>query len=128
MKLHPLALRRPRWSWRLAGASAGARPDSHRRLPRTVFPFATAVAEHFGQAGKFKAPVIESTGTGGGFKLFCAGVGGDDTPDIANASRKIKASESRDLRQERRDATSSRSRSATTASSSPTPRTAPPSA
>jgi phosphate transport system substrate-binding protein len=58
----------------------------------TVFPFSTAVAEQFGKAGNFKTPVVESTGTGGGFKLFCAGVGVDD-PDISNASRKIKASE-----------------------------------
>jgi phosphate transport system substrate-binding protein len=57
----------------------------------TVFPFATAVAEHFGR-GQFKTPKVESTGTGGGLKLFCAG-SGVDTPDIANASRAIKASE-----------------------------------
>jgi phosphate transport system substrate-binding protein len=57
----------------------------------TVFPFATAVAEHIGQ-GQFKTPKVESTGTGGGFKLFCAGTG-DDTPDITNASRAIKAAE-----------------------------------
>src|SRR5262245_43385080 len=58
----------------------------------TVFPFSTAVAEQFGKMGKFKTPVVESTGTGGGFKLFCAGVGVDD-PDISNASRAIKDSE-----------------------------------
>jgi phosphate transport system substrate-binding protein len=58
----------------------------------TVYPFATAVAESFGRAGKFKTPIVESTGTGGGLKLFCAGVG-VETPDIANASRRIKASE-----------------------------------
>jgi phosphate transport system substrate-binding protein len=58
----------------------------------TVFPFTTAVAENFGKAGKFKTPVVESTGTGGGMKLFCAGVG-EDTPDITGASRKIKDSE-----------------------------------
>jgi phosphate transport system substrate-binding protein len=58
----------------------------------TVFPFSTAVAEQFGKAGAFKTPVVESTGTGGGFKLFCAGVGVDD-PDITNASRPIKESE-----------------------------------
>jgi phosphate transport system substrate-binding protein len=57
----------------------------------TVFPFSTAVAEHFGR-GKFKTPKVESTGTGGGLKLFCAG-SGVDTPDLANASRAIKASE-----------------------------------
>jgi phosphate transport system substrate-binding protein len=58
----------------------------------TVFPFATAVAEHFGQMGKFGAPVVESTGTGGGMKLFCEGVG-ENTPDITNASRRIKDTE-----------------------------------
>ncbi|PWR18329.1 substrate-binding domain-containing protein [Zavarzinia compransoris] len=58
----------------------------------TVFPFTTAVAEAFGKAGAFKTPVVESTGTGGGLKLFCAGVG-EDQPDITNASRRIKASE-----------------------------------
>ena len=40
----------------------------------TVYPYATVVAETFGKTGKFKTPVIESTGTGGGMKLFCAGV------------------------------------------------------
>jgi phosphate transport system substrate-binding protein len=58
----------------------------------TVFPFSTAVAEAFGRAGGFKTPVVESTGTGGGIQLFCAG-NGLDTVDIANASRRIKASE-----------------------------------
>jgi phosphate transport system substrate-binding protein len=58
----------------------------------TVFPFSTAVAEAFGRAGGFKTPVVESTGTGGGIQLFCSGVG-LDTADIANASRRIKASE-----------------------------------
>jgi len=58
----------------------------------TVYPFATAVAERFGKTTKFKTPVIESTGSGGGLKLFCAGVG-VGYPDITNASRRIKASE-----------------------------------
>jgi phosphate transport system substrate-binding protein len=58
----------------------------------TVFPFATAVAERFAQKGSFPAPVVESTGSGGGIKLFCSGVG-DDTPDIANSSRRIKDTE-----------------------------------
>lgn len=58
----------------------------------TVYPFATVAAENFGKKTSFKTPKIESTGTGGGFKLFVAGVG-VDTPDIANASRPIKASE-----------------------------------
>ena len=58
----------------------------------TVFPFSTAVAERFGQTSKFKTPVVESTGSGGGMKLFCAGLG-EATPDITNASRRIKQSE-----------------------------------
>jgi phosphate transport system substrate-binding protein len=58
----------------------------------TVYPFTTAVAESFGKATGMKTPVVESTGTGGGLKLFCAGAG-DDTPDFANASRPIKKDE-----------------------------------
>ncbi len=58
----------------------------------TVFPFSTAVAEQFGKTTRFKTPVVESTGSGGGLKLFCDGVG-LDTPDITNSSRRIKASE-----------------------------------
>ncbi|MCG6863437.1 MAG: PstS family phosphate ABC transporter substrate-binding protein [Chromatiaceae bacterium] len=58
----------------------------------TVYPFATTVAEHFGKSTSFKTPKIESTGSGGGLKLFCAGVGVDH-PDITNASRAIKPSE-----------------------------------
>jgi phosphate transport system substrate-binding protein len=58
----------------------------------TVYPFATVVAEQFGKTTDFKTPKIESTGSGGGLKLFCAGLG-PDHPDITNASRAIKASE-----------------------------------
>ena len=58
----------------------------------TVYPFATTVAEQFGKTTKFKTPVIESTGSGGGLKLFCSGVGAEH-PDITNASRAIKKSE-----------------------------------
>ena len=58
----------------------------------TVYPFSTVVAETFGKKTKFKTPKIESTGSGGGFKLFCSG-NGIDTPDITNASRRIKISE-----------------------------------
>ena len=58
----------------------------------TVYPFVTVVAEEFGKNTKFKTPVIESTGTGGGFKLFCAGTG-DGHPDLSDASRAIKKSE-----------------------------------
>jgi phosphate transport system substrate-binding protein len=58
----------------------------------TVYPFATVVAEQFGKTSGFKTPKIESTGSGGGLKLFCAGVGVNH-PDITNASRRIKSSE-----------------------------------
>ena len=58
----------------------------------TVFPFATVVAERFGRGTEFKTPKVESTGSGGGLKLFCDGVGVDH-PDITNASRAIKQSE-----------------------------------
>jgi phosphate transport system substrate-binding protein len=61
----------------------------------TVYPFTTAVAEQFGKTAGFKTPVVESTGTGGGMKLFCAGVGADH-PDFTNASRQIKKSEFED--------------------------------
>ena len=58
----------------------------------TVYPFATVVAEQFGKTTRFKTPKSESTGSGGGLKLFCAGVGVEH-PDITNASRRIKRSE-----------------------------------
>jgi phosphate transport system substrate-binding protein len=58
----------------------------------TVYPFATAVAEQFGRASKFKTPKIEPTGSGGGIKLFCNGIGVQH-PDIVNSSRRITASE-----------------------------------
>jgi phosphate transport system substrate-binding protein len=58
----------------------------------TVYPFATVVAERFGKGSEFRTPKVESTGSGGGLKLFCDGVG-VDYPDITNASRAIKQSE-----------------------------------
>jgi phosphate transport system substrate-binding protein len=58
----------------------------------TVYPFTTAVAEQFGKASGGKTPVVESTGTGGGFKIFCEGVGADKA-DASNASRRIKVGE-----------------------------------
>ena len=76
----------------LVPASAGARDQIRIVGSSTVYPFATVVAEAFGRGGKFKTPIVESTGTGGGLKLFCSGVGVQD-PDIATASRRIKASE-----------------------------------
>jgi phosphate transport system substrate-binding protein len=80
------------------GAAAGtaeARDQIRIVGSSTVFPFSTAVAEQFGKSSGFKTPVVESTGTGGGFKLFCAGVGVDH-PDVSNASRAIKDSEKKD--------------------------------
>lgn len=74
------------------GGAAQARDQIRMAGSSTVYPFATSVAEQFGKSGKFKTPVVESTGTGGGFKLFCSGVGPDFT-DISNASRAIKSSE-----------------------------------
>jgi phosphate transport system substrate-binding protein len=76
----------------VVAAPAGARDRIRIVGSSTVYPFATVVAEEFGRHSQFKTPIIESTGSGGGIKLFCAGVG-DATPDIANASRRIKASE-----------------------------------
>ena len=58
----------------------------------TVYPFTTTVAENFGKTSGMKTPVVESTGTGGGMKLFCSGAG-EDTPDMTNASRAMKKSE-----------------------------------
>jgi phosphate transport system substrate-binding protein len=58
----------------------------------TVYPFSTVVAERFGRGTEFKTPKVESTGSGGGLKLFCDGVG-VDYPDVTNASRAIKMSE-----------------------------------
>ncbi|MEL7128012.1 MAG: substrate-binding domain-containing protein [Pseudomonadota bacterium] len=58
----------------------------------TVAPFASTVAEQFGAATRYQTPIVETTGTGGGFKVFCEGAG-PSTPSIANASRRITASE-----------------------------------
>ena len=76
-----------------AFASAATARDQIRSVgSSTVYPFTTAVAEQFGKAGGGKTPVVESTGTGGGMKLFCAGVG-IAHPDITNASRAMKKGE-----------------------------------
>jgi len=74
------------------GYSAQAREQIRAVGSSTVYPFATVVAEEFGTKTDFRTPIIESTGTGGGFKLFCGGVG-EDFPDVENASRPIKDSE-----------------------------------
>ncbi|MEQ1698289.1 MAG: PstS family phosphate ABC transporter substrate-binding protein [Hyphomicrobiaceae bacterium] len=80
----------------LAAAGAATARDQIRIVgSSTVYPFTTAVAEQFGKSGGGKTPVVESTGTGGGFKLFCAGVG-ETHPDFSNASRAIKKGEFED--------------------------------
>jgi phosphate transport system substrate-binding protein len=71
---------------------AHARDQIHIVGSSTVYPFATTVAEEFGKTTNHPAPVVESTGTGGGMKLFCSGAG-EKFPDIADASRAIKDSE-----------------------------------
>jgi len=79
----------------MLAATAGTAADNDQIQivgSSTVFPFATTVAERFGKSTDFKTPVVESTGSGGGLKLFCEGLG-LDTPDITNASRRIKSSE-----------------------------------
>jgi phosphate transport system substrate-binding protein len=78
----------------LVSAVSGAEARDQIRIvgSSTVFPFSTTVAEQFGKASGFKTPVVESTGTGGGLKIFCQGVGVDQV-DITNASRRIKKSE-----------------------------------
>lgn len=77
----------------MSGVSAAEARDQIRMVgSSTVYPFTSAAAEQFGKAGKFKTPIVESTGTGGGFKLFCAGVG-ESNPDINDASRAMTDSE-----------------------------------
>lgn len=77
----------------LSNASAGSSRDYISIVgSSTVYPFATVVAEQFGKTTSFKTPKIESTGSGGGHKLFGAGVGVQH-PDITNSSRRIKKSE-----------------------------------
>ncbi len=80
------------------GGTASASRDQIKAVgSSTVYPFAKAAAEEFARSfsGQYKSPIIESTGTGGGVKLFCAGVG-TQHPDIVNASRRLKKSEFED--------------------------------
>lgn len=78
----------------LAACSGDVSRDSIRAVgSSTVYPFAKQIAESFARSHPdYKSPLIESTGTGGGIQLFCAGVGAD-TPDMVNASRRMKVSE-----------------------------------
>jgi len=76
-----------------SGGEGAARNQIRIVGSSTVYPFTTAVAERFAQSNpNSPAPIVESTGTGGGMNLFCAGVGANH-PDMTNASRRIKASE-----------------------------------
>lgn len=77
----------------LAGGPAAQAAEQIRIVgSSTVYPFSSYVAEELGATTDVRTPVVESTGSGGGMKLFCAGVK-DDTPDITNASRRMKPSE-----------------------------------
>ena len=73
-------------------ATATAREQIRAVGSTTVFPFVAAAGEQFGREGQFRTPIVEATGTGGGFKTFCSGVGAE-FPDIADASRPIKPAE-----------------------------------
>ena len=68
----------------------------------TVYPFATVVAEQFGKTNSFKTPKIESTGSGGGFRLFCAGVGVEH-PDVTKLLAAHQEERSREVRRQRRE-------------------------
>lgn len=74
------------------GGQGGSRDQVRAVGSSTVLPFAKLVSEEFAKGGTFKAPIIEGNGTGGGMKLFCAGVG-SQFPDIEDASRRMKKSE-----------------------------------
>jgi phosphate transport system substrate-binding protein len=77
----------------LVACGSGLRQEIRVVGSSTVYPFTTAVAERFAQNfPDYRSPIVESTGTGSGLKLFCNGVG-SQFPDVANASRRIKASE-----------------------------------
>jgi phosphate transport system substrate-binding protein len=79
----------------LLAGQADARDQIRIVGSSTVYPFTTTVAEQFGKTSGMKTPVVESTGTGGGMKLFCAGVG-ENHPDATNASRRMKKGEFED--------------------------------
>ena len=76
----------------IAAMPASARDQINIVGSSTVYPFATVVAERFGRASGNPTPTIESTGSGGGLKLFCDGIG-ENTPDITNSSSYIKQSQ-----------------------------------
>lgn len=78
-----------------SGSGASGGQPLHIVGSSTVYPFTTAVAEQYQRNNPGKSVTVESTGTGAGMKLFCAGVG-DTFPDMTNASRRIKKSELED--------------------------------
>lgn len=82
------------WAFLASGSAAAQAGRDYIYIvgSSTVYPFSTVVAERFGRGSEFKTPKVESTGSGGGLKLFCDGVGVQH-PDIANSSRAIKQSE-----------------------------------
>lgn len=86
-------------AWLLSSAAIGADLNARQHVlvvgSSTAYPIIAAAAEHISRRHEMPAPVIESTGTGGGFKLFCTGQG-SSTPDIAMASRRMKDSERND--------------------------------
>ena len=102
-----------------AASSAVARDSIEVVGSSTVYPFSTVVAERYGRASGSPTPKIESTGSGGGMKLFCSGVG-TNYPDITNSSRRMKASEFQSVRPMALKRLL-KSRSVMTALSSPTP-------
>ncbi|WP_296719384.1 substrate-binding domain-containing protein [Erythrobacter sp.] len=76
-----------------SGGGGSARSTVHAVGSSTVYPFAKLVAENFARSNTdFRSPLIESTGTGNGIQLFCKGLG-SNTPDMVNASRRMKESE-----------------------------------
>lgn len=76
----------------ITSAYANSRDTINAVGSSTVYPFSTVVAERFGKSTEFKTPKIEATGTGGGMKLFCTS-NAINTPDLSNASRRMKKSE-----------------------------------
>ncbi|MBZ0128300.1 MAG: substrate-binding domain-containing protein [Rhodobacteraceae bacterium] len=76
----------------VSATTATARDEIRVVGSSTVFPYSQAAAEQFGNISDFPAPIVESTGTGGGMKLFCGGIG-EAHPDLTGASRAMKGSE-----------------------------------
>jgi phosphate transport system substrate-binding protein len=95
MSFKPLALAATAVMALSISATADARTQMRAVGSSTVYPFAKMVAERISRANpRLGSPIIESTGTGAGMKLFCAGIG-ERFPDVENASRRMKASEAK---------------------------------